>query len=71
MRQASDPDNVAFAILDWRDCAIPGRSQLRLEILTLDYRFAASGTMDTPRYLQEVSALDQQKAQTWRGIEND
>ena len=22
--------------------------------------------MDTPRYLQEVSALDQQKAQTWR-----
>lgn len=42
------------------------RSQLRLEILTLDYRFAASGTMDTPRYLQEVSALDEQKAQTWR-----
>ncbi|HEY9664351.1 MAG TPA: hypothetical protein V6C65_38395 [Allocoleopsis sp.] len=42
------------------------RDSLRLDILTLDYRFAATGTMDTPRYLNEISALDQQKADTFR-----
>lgn len=42
------------------------RDALRLEVLTLDYRFAASGTMNTPSYLNEISALDQQKADTFR-----
>lgn len=41
------------------------RETLRLRVLELDYRFA-SGTMNTPQYLSQVSALDQQKAQTFR-----
>jgi hypothetical protein len=41
------------------------RSVLRLRVIELDYRFG-SGTMTTPQYLSEVSALDQQKAVTFR-----
>jgi hypothetical protein len=44
---------------------IARRSQLRLKLVELDYRLA-SGTMTTPGYLSELSALDQQKAQTFR-----
>lgn len=41
------------------------RSTLRLQILDLNYRFAVGG-LDTPQYLAEVNALDQQRAQTFR-----
>jgi len=41
------------------------RDTLRMEILTQNYRFAV-GSMDTPAYLNQISALDQQKAQTFR-----
>lgn len=41
------------------------RATLRLQILEQNYRFAVGG-MDTPRYLTELSNLDQQKAQTFR-----
>jgi hypothetical protein len=41
------------------------RSQLRLKVIELDYRMA-SGTVTTPGYLSELSAVDQQKAQTFR-----
>jgi hypothetical protein len=40
------------------------RSVLRLRILDQSYRFGV-GNLDTPGYLREVSALDQQKAQTF------
>jgi hypothetical protein len=40
------------------------RATLRLRILDQSYRFGV-GTLDTPGYLREVSALDQQKAQTF------
>lgn len=41
------------------------RDTLRLQILEQNYRFAV-GTLDTPQYLREVSALDQQRAETFR-----
>lgn len=41
------------------------RQALRLKVVELDYRLA-SGTVTTPGYLAELSALDQQKAQTFR-----
>jgi hypothetical protein len=41
------------------------RAVLRLQILDQNYRFAV-GSLDTPQYLQEISAIDQQKAQTFR-----
>lgn len=44
---------------------IARRDTLRLEVVTLDYQLAASG-MDTPGYLDEISALDRQKADTFR-----
>jgi hypothetical protein len=40
------------------------RAVLRLKILDQSYRFGV-GSLDTPGYLREVSALDQQKAQTF------
>jgi hypothetical protein len=40
------------------------RAVLRLRILDQSYRFGV-GNLDTPGYLREVSALDQQKAQTF------
>ena len=40
------------------------RAVLRLQILDQNYRFAV-GSLDTPSYLQEISAIDQQKAQTF------
>lgn len=43
---------------------IARRAVLRLKILDQSYRFAV-GNLDTPRYLQEISAIDQQKAQTF------
>jgi hypothetical protein len=43
---------------------IARRAVLRLKILDQSYRFAV-GSLDTPRYLQEISAIDQQKAQTF------
>ena len=43
---------------------IARRAALRLQILDQNYRFAV-GSLDTPRYLQEISAIDQQKAQTF------
>ena len=41
------------------------RSQLRLQIMAHQYRFAV-GSMDTPAYLREINALDQQKGATFR-----
>lgn len=41
------------------------RADLRLQILSNQYRFAV-GTLDTPRYLQEINALEQQKGATFR-----
>lgn len=41
------------------------RAALRLRILEQNYRFAVGG-MDTPGYLNEISALDKQKAQTFQ-----
>lgn len=43
---------------------IAQRAVLRLQILDQNYRFAV-GSLDTPRYLQEISAIDQQKARTF------
>jgi hypothetical protein len=43
---------------------IARRAVLRLRILDQSYRFGVGG-LDTPGYLREVSALDQQKAQTF------
>lgn len=42
------------------------RDTLRLQILAQGYRFAAQGSLNTPQYLNEISRLDQQKAQTYR-----
>jgi hypothetical protein len=44
---------------------IARRAVLRLRIVDQSYRFGV-GHLDTPGYLREVSALDQQKAQTFR-----
>lgn len=44
---------------------IARRDTLRLQIVEQNYRFAAS-TMTTPQFLDQVSALDGQKAQTFR-----
>lgn len=44
---------------------IARRETLRLQIVEQNYRFAAS-TMTTPQFLDQVSALDEQKAATFR-----
>jgi hypothetical protein len=41
------------------------REAVRLQVLRLDYQFAV-GTMNTPSYLAQLSAHDQQKAQVFR-----
>lgn len=41
------------------------RDTLRLAILEQNYRFAV-GNLDTPQYLRELSAIDRQKAETFR-----
>jgi hypothetical protein len=42
------------------------RDLLRMQVLEMDYRFN-TGTIDTPQYLSQLSRLDQQKADVFRG----
>ncbi|WP_416667999.1 hypothetical protein [Egbenema bharatensis] len=42
------------------------RDLLRLAILEQGYRFNAEGSLNTPQYLAQINALDNQKAQTYR-----
>lgn len=44
---------------------ISRRETLRLQIIEQNYRFAV-GTMNTPQYLAQLSALDERKANTFR-----
>lgn len=42
------------------------RATLRLKLIEVDYRFAAEGSSNTEGYLNQVSGVDQRKADSFR-----